>query len=193
MRLQKLPIVPRVVQLRLPSPTLPVWNSLPIFDRTGLEPVTHLLVQSVFSLTPSANIISVFIHLTIIYMVTDMKIIIYFIKVWFLNGRRGGTRTHTGMILSHLSAANWITRPYFERDWYHLTLSSERRTCWCNHFVVSQLITFLLYHTWLCLSRGFFIFLIHYAPYSKNWKIRQYHSGAQQIVTGGFMSTTFIL
>ena len=40
-------------------------------------------LQSVFPLTPSANIISVFIHLTIIYMVTDMKIIIYFIKVWF--------------------------------------------------------------------------------------------------------------
>lgn len=62
---------------------LTVWNSLPIFDWTGLEPVTHLLVQSVFPLTPSVNIISVFIHLTIIYMVTDMKIIIYFIKDWF--------------------------------------------------------------------------------------------------------------
>ena len=45
-----------------------------------------------------------------------------------------------------------------------------------------------------CTSNGhFLIFLIHYAPYSKNWKIRQYHSGAQQIVTGGSMSTTFIL
>lgn len=83
MRLQKLPIVPQVVQLRLPTPTFSVWNSLPIFDWTGLEPVTHLPLQSVFPLTPSANIISVFIHLTIIYMVTDMKIIIYFIKVWF--------------------------------------------------------------------------------------------------------------
>lgn len=72
-----------------------------------------------------------------------------------LSGRRGGIRTHTGMILSHLSAADWITRPYFERDWYHLTLSSERRTCQCNHFVVSQLITFILYHTWPCLSRVF--------------------------------------
>lgn len=84
MHLQKLPIVPRVVQLRLPTPTFSVWNSLPIFDWTGLEPVTHLLLQSVFPLTPSANIISVFIHLTIIYMVTDMKIMIYFIKDWFL-------------------------------------------------------------------------------------------------------------
>ena len=69
--------------LRLPTPTLSVWNSLPIFDWTGLEPVTHLPLQNVFPLTPSVNIISVFIHLTIIYMVTDMKIIIYFIKVWF--------------------------------------------------------------------------------------------------------------
>lgn len=69
--------------LRLLTPTFSVWNSLPIFDWTGLEPVTHLLLQSVFPLTPSANIISVFIHLTIIYMVTDMKIIIYFIKDWF--------------------------------------------------------------------------------------------------------------
>lgn len=69
--------------LRLLTSTFSVWNSLPIFDWTGLEPVTHLLLQSVFPLTPSANIISVFIHLTIIYMVTDMKIIIYFIKVWF--------------------------------------------------------------------------------------------------------------
>ena len=69
--------------LRLSVPTLSVWNSLPIFDWTGLEPVTHLPLQNVFPLTPSVNIISVFIHLTIIYMVTDMKIIIYFIKVWF--------------------------------------------------------------------------------------------------------------
>lgn len=43
---------------------LTVWNSLPfflrvnrcVFDLTGLEPVTHLLSQSVFPLTPSVNI-----------------------------------------------------------------------------------------------------------------------------------------
>lgn len=84
MRLQKLPIVHRVVQLRLPSPTLTVWNSLPMFDFAGLEPVTHLLLQSVFPLTPSANLMSVFIHLTIIHMITDMKIMIYFIRAFLL-------------------------------------------------------------------------------------------------------------
>ena len=81
--------------LRLPSPTFAVWNSLPIFDFAGLEPVTYLRLQNVFPITPSVNIISVFIHLTIIYMVTDMKIIIYFIKDWFLNGRGCGMRART--------------------------------------------------------------------------------------------------
>lgn len=39
--------------LRLPSPTLSVWNSLPIFDWTGLEPVTHLLAKRVPNYTIS--------------------------------------------------------------------------------------------------------------------------------------------
>lgn len=117
------------------------------------------------------------------------KVVIFLRKF----GLRGGTRIHTVMILSHLSPADWTTRRYFERDWYHLTLSAERRTCRCNHFVVSQLITFLLYHTWLCLSRGFFlIFFNLLCSLLLNWKIRQYHSGAQQIITGG-LTPTFIL
>ena len=39
--------------LRLPSPTLSVWNSLPIFDFAGLEPVTHLLAKRVPNYTIS--------------------------------------------------------------------------------------------------------------------------------------------
>lgn len=153
MRLQKLPIVPRVVQLTTANP-----------DILSMKFVTYIWLNRTWtcnSLARAKRVPS--------YTISQYNIRLYssnhniygngyedyniFYQGLIFSGRRGGTRTHTGMILSHLSAADWITRPYFERDWYHLTLSAERRTCLCNHFVVPNWLH-TYYITLDCICQG---------------------------------------